>query len=211
MGKFEKYGERLNDLAQDAFAKYREAELACQKAEQRAKEYPQRFGMIPAEYELEHLTRKAEMKKQKENLRRASDELQARNKDVEKLRGELERAVRNHYAVDPADVDSNALELLKSGMCDVDDFTKLMNKARTDRNFTMQRYISRYARDAVESAPTKEAQQTLREIAGVADLLDGSDILAKFDVGAFAFRQTTQNPLMIDDWRSLTEKSLSGM
>lgn len=211
MGRFEKYATKLNEIAEDAFGKYCKAERAYQQAEQRAKEFPQRFGMIPAEYELEHLTRKAELKKQKENLKRASDELQARNKDVEKLRRELERAVKNHYAVDPADVDSNALELLKSGMCDVDDFTKLMNKARADQNFTMQRYISRYARNAIETAPTAETKQTLREIAGVADLLDGSDTLQRFDNCAFAFKRTTQNPLMIDAWKALTEKSLAGM
>lgn len=72
------------------------------------------------------------------------------------LRKELEKDVQKNSLANPDAIDSNALELLKSGVLTSDDYAAFMEKY--DSNPTMLRVISKYALDASENADdTKDA------------------------------------------------------
>lgn len=49
MSKFNSYAKKLDEQARAAFKAYRDAEAAYKKAEQKAREYPQRNGMVNAD------------------------------------------------------------------------------------------------------------------------------------------------------------------
>ena len=50
MSKFNSYARKVNDIATAAFEEYRKTEQAYKKAEEQARKYPQRMGMVDAQY-----------------------------------------------------------------------------------------------------------------------------------------------------------------
>lgn len=65
------------------------------------------------------------------------------------LSAELEKAVKADGLLSPSAIDSNALELLKSGVMDSDDYMKMLTDF--DGNPTMLRLLSKYAADAYQN------------------------------------------------------------
>ena len=50
MGKYKTYADRVDTLAREAFAKVKDTAAALEKAERQAKAYPQRAGIVDADY-----------------------------------------------------------------------------------------------------------------------------------------------------------------
>lgn len=71
-------------------------------------------------------------------------------KEQKRLTEEFSNAVHADSLINPSNVDVATLELLKSGVCGVDDYKALLS--RFDGNSTMTRLIAKYAADAAESA-----------------------------------------------------------
>ncbi len=76
------------------------------------------------------------------------------------LRKELEKAVQKDGLANPDAIDTNALELLKSGVLTVNDYYSLAE--RYDGNSTMLKLLSKYALDAADSTDDVKEAAVLR-------------------------------------------------
>lgn len=210
MGKFNSYGKKVNEIAAAAFEAYRKAEKAYKAAEEQARQYPQRYGMVDAQYAAKSARAQVDYLEAKEAFKAAQRALQSHNSEIAALRKELAAELDDHYAADPAALDGNTLELLKSGVLKANEYAKLLDKAQSDGNYTMARMIAKYAGDAAADVGKRygdnsEQARTLRAISYTADQNNGNDVLGAFDVMAEAFSRTSNNPAMMDAWGELTD------
>lgn len=211
MSKFNSYAVKVNTIAKDAFEKYRKAEAAYKRAEEQQRKYPQRQGIVDAEYAAKAARAYADFMTAKEDFKRAQAEFSGHNAEIAALRKQLVADLDAEYAADPAALDSNALELLKSGVLKTGEYARMMDKAQRDGNYTMARMVAKYAGDAATSAGKQYGEndaraRELRAIAYRANDNNGSNTLAAFDLLADVYKRATNNPYMIDSWDDLTGK-----
>ena len=94
------------------------------------------------------------------------------------LRAELEQEVRAANLANPDAIDSNALELLKSGVLTSDDYAAFMEKY--DSNPTMLKLLAHYAAEAAKATDSRREAATLNAIS--IDCQSGqSAVLRAFD------------------------------
>lgn len=213
MSKFNQYARKADQIAKAAFEEYRKAEAAYKKAEEQARQYPQRGGMVNAEYAAKSARAHADLIDAKEALRRAQTAFTGHNKEFADIRKELVAAVNEEYSANPDMLDASTLELLKSGILKPSEYTRLMNKAQAENNYTMARMISKYAGDAAAERGNKYGQndeqaRTLRAISYTANRMNGNEYIQNFDYMAEAYKRTANNPAMIDSWGELTSRTV---
>ena len=213
MSKFNSYARKVNDIATAAFEEYRKTEAAYKKAEEQARQYPPRHGMVDAQYAAKSARAQADFLEAKEAYRKAKATLESHKSEIAALRKELVSELDDHYAADPAALDSATLELLKSGVLKANEYGKLMEKAQSDGNYTMARMIAKYAGDAAEQRGSKYGQndeqaRTLRAISYTAGPTNGSNTLQAFDLMADVYNRAVNNPGMIDHWGELTAETV---
>ena len=75
------------------------------------------------------------------------------------LRRALEKEVQASNLADPSAIDSNAVELLKTGVLDVDDYFSFAD--RYDKNPTMLKLIGHYAKEAADNADSTKDRVAL--------------------------------------------------
>jgi hypothetical protein len=216
MGNFREYGQRADKIAKEAFQKYKEAEERLRQAEAQKKAYPVRGGMVYAETAAKAARAEADYIEAKSAFSAAKTELQERNGDIEGIRRELAAAIEDSYSAKPSALDAPTLELLKANILTPQEYGRLMNEALNTDNHTMVRLISKYAGDAAEkeagiSGPYSDKARELRGVAIAGGLDNGKDVLARFDVIAEAYRRTSNNTAMIDDWAQLTENIVNDL
>ena len=211
MSKFNDYGKKVDAIAKEAFKKYREAEAAFKRAEDQQRKYPQRQGIVDAEYAAKAARAHADFMQAKADMKNAQAEFSAHNAEIAALRKQLVADLDAHYAADPAALDGNTLELLKSGILSTSEYSRMMQQAQANGNHTMARVIAKYAGDAAISAGKQYGDndsrvRELRSISFMANDNNGSNTLAAFDLMADVYKRATNNPYMIDSWDSLTGK-----
>lgn len=216
MSKFNSYAVKVNAIATEAFKKYREAEKAYKYAEEQQRKYPQRQGIVDAEYAAASARAYADFLTAKENFKRAKDEFSSHNSEIAALRNQLIAALDAEYAANPAALDGNTLELLKSGILKTSEYQRMMQQAQRDGNYTMARMVAKYAGDAATSAGKQYGEndtraRELRAISFMADDNNGNNTLAAFDLMADVYSRATNNPYMIDSWDSLTSEVAAKM
>lgn len=216
MSKFNSYAKKVNEIATEAFKDYRQAEAAFKKAEEQAHKYPQRMGMVDAEYAAKSARAQADFLEAQNNLKQAKSRFIERENDIKNVRKELAAELESHYAADPAALDSNTIELLKAGILKPYEYSKLMDKAQSDGNYTMARMIAKYAGDAAEQRGSKYGQnddqaRTLRAISYTANQNNGNETLQAFDLMSEVYSRSANNPAMIDAWGKLTGNALENM
>lgn len=79
------------------------------------------------------------------------------------LRRALEREVQTSNLADPSAIDSNAVELMKTGVLTVDDYFGFAD--RYDGNPTMLKLIGHYAKEAADSADDRKDKVALTVLA----------------------------------------------
>lgn len=214
MSNFNSYARKLDAIAKTAFEEYKKAEATYKKAEAKAKEYPPRNGYIDADYAAKQARAQADFLEAKaafENTRRNFGKAQA--PAIKELRNELAEAVQTTYSIDPAQLDNNTLELLKSGIMTASEYAKLMSDAQAAGNPTMVRMIAKYAEDAAAKVGEKYGQsdeqaKALRNVAYQSKAYTGSAYLETFDSMADAFNRCAHNAAMIDHWNELTGETI---
>ena len=216
MSKFNSYARKVNDIATAAFEEYRKTEQAYKKAEEQARQYPQRMGMIDAQYAAKSARAQADFLEAKEAYRKAKGVLESHKSEIAALRKELIAELDDHYAADPAALDGSTLELLKSGILNGSEYAKLLNEAKAANNPTMVRMIGKYAADAAAARGEKYGQndeqaRTLRAISYTANQNNGNDTLQAFDLMSDVYSRSVNNPGMIDHWGELTGNALENM
>lgn len=205
MSKFNDYGKQVNAIAKEAFKKYREAEAAYKRAEDQQRKYPQRQGIVDAEYAAKAARAFADFTQAKADMKRAKEEFSAHNAEIAALRKQLAADLDAHYAADPAALDNNTLELLKSGVLKTSEYRRMMDQAQNSGNHTMARMIAKYAGDAAKQYNDNDTRsRELRAISYMANNNNGANTLAAFDLMADVYSRATNNPYMIDSWDSLT-------
>ena len=216
MGKFNSYGKKINEIAAAAFEDYRKAEAAYKKAEEQRNKYPQRMGMVDAEYAAKSARAQADFLEAKEAFTKAKNGLQSHNAEIAALRKQLVAELDDHYAADPAKLDGGTLELLKSGILKPNEYAKLMNEASASGNHTMARMIAKYAENAAADVGKRygensEQARELRAIGYAANRNNGSDTLGAFDVMAEVYSRTSNNPAMMSAWGELTDAAAESL
>ena len=79
------------------------------------------------------------------------------------LRSALEKEVQTSNLADPSAIDSNAVELMKTGVLTVDDYFGFAD--RYDGNPTMLKLIGHYAKEAADSADDRKDKAALTVLA----------------------------------------------
>ena len=216
MSKFNDYGKKVDAIAKEAFKKYREAEAAYKRAEDQQRKYPQRQGMVDAEYAAKAARAYADFTQAKADMKRAKEEFSAHNAEIAALRKQLVADLDAHYAADPAALDGNTLELLKSGVLKPAEYSRMMDQAQSSGNHTMARMIAKYAGDAAASMGKQYGDndtraRELRAISYRANDNNGANTLAQFELLADVFNRATNNSGMIDHWDELTATTIDSM
>ena len=213
MSKFNSYAKKLDEQARAAFKAYRDAEAAYKKAEQKAREYPQRNGMVNADYAAKSARAQADFLEAKQAYESARRTFRDSDRQFNAMRRELAAAIDDAYSADPAALDSATLELLKSGIMNASEYTKLLEQAKANNNPTMVRMIGKYAADAAKARGESHGMndreaQALRVAEYNSRTFTGGDRLQAFDNMVELYHRCTNNPGMIDHWDEFTAETV---
>lgn len=213
MSKFNSYAKKLDEQARAAFKAYRDAEAAYKKAEQKAREYPQRHGMVDAQYAAKSARAQADFLEAKQAYETARRTFRDSDRQFDGMRKELAAALNDAFSVDPAQLDGNTLELLKSGILNGSEYAKLLNEAKAANNPTMVRMIGKYAADAAAARGEKYGQndeqaRAMRLTEYESRNFTGGDRLEAFDNMVELYHRCTNNPGMIDHWDEFTAETV---
>ena len=197
------YSEKTREIIATAHDEFVNAETRFKDAERKHFENPRRKGLVPAEYvataaqaEADYLTAKAEFERVKREMPKYSDQLAA-------LRKNLVEDVESANSIDPAQLDTAVLELLKSGIMRPREYAQQLERARNDGNTVMTRIIGEYAERAAEAAEAKNGSidpeaRALRMIANKSKANEGNERLKTFDEVSTTFGRCISNPAMFD-------------
>ena len=213
MSKFNSYAKKVDEMAKAAFEAYRKAETAYKKAEEKARQYPQRNGFVDAEYAAKSARAQADFLEAKAAFETARRTFRDSETQFNGMRKELAAAIDDAYSVDPAQLDTATLELLKSGILKGSEYAKLLNEAKAASNPTMVRMIGKYAGDAAkargESHGMNDSEaQAMRYAEYDSRNYTGGDRLQAFDNMVELYHRCTNNPAMIDHWDEFTAETV---
>lgn len=210
MSKYNSYIKRGTQVARNTFNDYRQAEAAYQKARENAAKYPQRMGWVDADYASKSAHAIADLRDAEAGIKRAKNRFAAGNDALKKIRGELVAELDADYAVDPKNLDPATLELLKSGIMQPDEYSRLMDEAVESGNSTMARIISKYASERADELEKRNGNRhpnvmELRHVSYRSSDTGKDEKLAVFDAVSDFFRRCEENPAMIDRFDEFTE------
>ena len=213
MSKFNSYAKKVDEMAKAAFEAYRKAEAAYKKAEEKAREYPQRQGMVNAEYAAKSARAQADYLEAKAAFDDAKRAFASHTSEIQAMRKDLAADLEKEYSVNPAALDSATLELLKSGIMNAGEYTKLLEQAKAANNPTMVRMIGKYAADAAKARGESHGMndreaQALRMAEYNSRTYTGGDRLEAFDNMVSLYHRCTNNPGMIDHWGEFTAETV---
>ena len=217
MGKYSNYADKVRSMAKEKFEAYQKAEAAYNKAEEMRRQYPQRNGVNTAEYAIKSAQAEAAYLEAKEALRSAQMKMHDGVNALQNMRRELEKDVSAHFTADPAALDSNTLELLKSGILKGHEYNRLLNEAQNTGNHTMARMIRKYAGDAAEKAGKEYGKDSPQYKDLISAAYNGNDsdgeneILGAWDTITEAYSRTANNPGLIGYWDQFTENAFNAL
>lgn len=213
MSTFNRYARRLDSVARKHFDEIQEKEAVFKKAEQIRRETPKARGIVDAQVAAKSARAEADYLEAKAAYDMARRDLPDRGmRELQVIRAELVDAVNSAFTVDPSNVDTAALELMKSGICTAKDYEKLFADV-DESNTTMIRLIADFAKKAYETArnkaqsPYREGEQEeisrLYAISTQGQSVTEKGLLANFDALTDIFRRCMNNTSMIDCWEEL--------
>lgn len=214
MSKFNTYAKELDTVARDAFGELNEAKTALDRATEKRNAYPEKHGIVNAEYAAKSARAKADYVEARDKydvLRRSLPE--SCNGKIEGIRERLEKSLAAHYEKKPEAIDANALALLQSGVLRPDDYANLFNRYVKESNFTMLALVGKCAADAAipiaerDGANAPDAVQ-LRVIAANAKTYNGNAYREAFNYLADTLNRTMKNTSMIPHWDELTAETV---
>jgi hypothetical protein len=211
MSKWNSYGKRLNEIVERGTKAYREAEKALKDAEKEKKEYPQKYGIVDASYAAKSARAEANYLEAKEKMKAARNMLTRGQTEIANLRKEFAAAVDKESVLDASKVDANSLELLKSGIMTVNDYTKMFEDAKASGNHTMMRLVGKYASEAAESEKDYRKSASLRVLGVESKKTGASECLDAFDVCADCYNRGVTNPRMLDFYESKYKDSADNL
>lgn len=205
MSKFSVYAKRMNEIANAAFAEYREKEAAVKSAESRYNAYPRRNGADPA-----YLAKSARAEADLAEARNAFDQMRRhmfddKRKEINAVRAELEKAVGDAFAADPKAVDTNTLALMNSGIMTANEYSRLIDSAIASGNYTMTRLLAKSAADMAEKTTgDADVSRSYRLVSHKGKGMDGREYLQAFDFLSDTFNRCERNFALAGKWDELT-------
>ena len=180
MSEFNIYARKLDTAFKEARSEYNTAFRALQEAQQANRDANAWKPGDSAEEKQVRTTRAALKLHDAEAIfyevsARVWDNFKATRRTI---RAELEQAVRTAYIVDPNAINSNALELMKSGVMTSDDYAAFVKKY--GNNPTMLRLISHYSAAAAKAQDNSGEAAALNAISEACQSWKGK-VLQKFD------------------------------
>ena len=208
------YKEQIEALARETFTELLAKKEAYTTAEAKRRDFPQRGGLVDADYQAKAARAQADFLEAQEAWRATQRNLPG--KALEKLaaiRREYAQEMAQRFAVDPSKLDTASLELLKSGIMKPGEYVSMFNRAAQAGNTTMTRMIAKYAREAGEAVAKKygendQAARELRAVGYTANIDPARAHLDAFDGVTEIFRRTVDNLGMISHWDELTAQLL---
>ena len=214
MSKYNKYAVEFDKIAREAFAEIKEANSRLAAAEQKTKAFPQR-NAANADYSAKSAQAQADyfsaLQNKNEVLQKVSDGEYTRR--IRNLKEELEKAIAESNQVKPEQVDPNALELLKSGVMNAEEYAAMLEKAIASDNVTMARLVGKYAETASQGIAgkygiTDPVAASLRRVAMQAKQNDGKKWIEAFEYMEDVYNRAIRNPYMMCQWDELTAQAV---
>ena len=204
MSRFNNYAKRMNEIANAAFAEYREKEAAVKSAESRRNAYPRRNGADPA-----YLAKSARAEADLAEARNAFDQMRRhlfddKRREIAAVRAELEKAVFDAFAADPKSVDSNTLALMNSGILTAAEYTRLIDASTAAGNHTMVRLLAQSAKDRADKVNDSDTAREYRLVAQKGKGANGREFLEAFDYMGDVFNRCERNFSLAGKWDELT-------
>ena len=204
MSKFNGYARKVNEIANAAFAEYREKEAAVKSAESRYKAYPRRNGADPA-----YMAKSARAEADLVEARNAFDQMRRhlfddKRRAIAAVRAELETALGNEYAADPKAVDMNTLALMNSGILTAAEYNRLIDASTAAGNHTMVRLLAQSAKDRADKVNDSDTAREYRLVAQKGKGMDGRQYLEAFDYMGDVFNRCERNFSLAGKWGELT-------
>ena len=156
MSKYNSYARNLDA----AFRAARDEYTAVYNELTKAKENASAAGLDAVKQQIATLQLQEAETKMRQEAARIWTEFDAKAAD---LRRALEKEVQTSNLADPSAIDSNAVELMKTGVLTVDDYFGFAD--RYDGNPTMLRLIGHYAKEAADSADDRKDRVALTVLA----------------------------------------------
>lgn len=156
MSKYNSYARNLDA----AFRAARDEYTAVYNELTKAKENASAAGLDAVKQQIATLQLQEAEKKMRQEAARIWTEFDAK---AAELRRELEKEVQTSNLADPSAIDSNAVELMKTGVLTVDDYFGFAD--RYDGNPTMLKLIGHYAKEAADSADDRKDKVALTVLA----------------------------------------------
>lgn len=208
MSNFRSYAEKAKAIAQKAFAQYHDAQAALSRAEQMRKDYPQK-AFSDDEYQMKRAKAEADFRAASLEMRLAVQELQSAASQTHALCPLFQRDLDTMFAADPKALDGAALELLKSGIMQPAEFSRMFDDAKTAGNYTMMRMVCKYAAEAAEAEGQKHGADTpkaraFRAVAYRDEENDRTQFERAFELLDSVMTSCANNPLMIPSYDELT-------
>lgn len=143
MSEYNSYARNLDT----AFKAFRSDFQAAYNALQQARENASKPGQDALKKQISALELEEATRNMSKETMRLWDRFRAERRTI---RAELENAIKAAGLANPDEIDSNALELMKSGVLNSSDYAALAE--RFDKNSTMLKLIAKHAHEAAEAA-----------------------------------------------------------
>ena len=156
MSEFNHFAKELDVAFRTARSEY----AAVYDELTKAKENASAAGLDAIKKQIATLQLQEAEKKMRQETGRIWTEFDAKAAD---LRRALEKEVQTSNLADPSAIDSNAVELMKTGVLTVDDYFGFAD--RYDGNPTMLKLIGHYAKEAADSADDRKDKAALTVLA----------------------------------------------
>ena len=194
----------MNEIANAAFAEYREKEAAVKSAESRCNAYPRRNGADPA-----YMAKSARAEADLAEARNAFDQMRRhlfddKRREIAAVRAELEKAVFDAFAADPKSVDMNTLALMNSGILTAAEYTRLIDASTAAGNHTMVRLLAQSAKDRADKVNDSDTAREYRLVAQKGKGANGREFLEAFDYMGDVFNRCERNFSLAGKWDELT-------
>ena len=204
MSRFNSYAKRMNEIANAAFAEYREKEAAVKSAESRCNAYPRRNNADPA-----YMAKSARAEADLAEARNAFDQMRRhlfddKRKEIGSVREELEKAVFDAFAADPKAVDMNTLALMNSGILTAAEYNRLIDASTAAGNHTMVRLLAQSAKDRADKVNDSDTAREYRLVAQKGKGANGREFLEAFDYMGDVFNRCERNFALAGKWGELT-------
>lgn len=156
MSEFNHFAKELDAAFRAARSEY----AAVYEELTKAKENASAAGLDAVKKQIATLQLQEAEKKMRQEAARIWTEFDAK---AAELRSALEKEVQTSNLADPSAIDSNAVELMKTGVLTVDDYFSFAD--RYSENSTMLKLIGHFAREAADSADDRKDKVALTVLA----------------------------------------------